>query len=95
MEPLIEVIDLHAEYEDREVLKGINLEILPASEVKPPLLGKCIVNLECVLESELVTGDHTVFAGRVVAAHVDESIPGRLMNFSGKFALARRLLEEG
>ncbi len=76
---------------DVDKIKGIGLETLSASKVKSPLLGGCIVNLECVLESELVTGDHTVFAGRVVAAHVDESIPGRLMNFSGNFALAREL----
>lgn len=65
------------------------LEALPAAKVKPPLMGGCIVNLECVLEGELETGDHTIFAGRVVASHVDENLPGRLMNFgNGEFALA-------
>ena len=55
------------------------------------LIGGCIVNLECALDGELETGDHTVFAGRVVAAYVDDSLPGRLMNFSGEFALARMI----
>ena len=74
---------------DVDKFKETDLEALPATKVKPPLIGGCIVNLECVLEGELETGDHTVFAGRVVAAHVDEDLPGRLMNFGdGVFALA-------
>lgn len=74
---------------DVDKFEETDLEALPASEVKPPLIGGCIVNLECVLEGELETGDHTTFAGRVVAAHIDENLPGRLMNFgNGEFALA-------
>ena len=86
-----EVINYCGSISGRDVdkFKETGLEALPAVEVRPPLMGGCIVNLECKLESELETGDHTTFVGRVVAAHVDEEIPGRLMNFGdGKFALA-------
>ena len=76
---------------DVDKFKEIDLEALPAAEIKTPLIGGCIVNLECALDGELKTGDHTVFAGRVMAAHADDSLPGRLMNFSGKFALARMI----
>lgn len=75
---------------DVDKFEETSLEALPATRLRPPLIGGCIVNLECVLEGELETGDHTTFAGRVVAAHVDEDLPGRLMNFGdGEFALAR------
>ena len=74
---------------DVDKFRETGLEALPATRVKPPLMGGCIVNLECVLEGELETRDHTTFAGRVVAAHVDEDMSGRLMNFGdGQFALA-------
>jgi flavin reductase (DIM6/NTAB) family NADH-FMN oxidoreductase RutF len=76
---------------DVDKFKGIGLKALPAARIKTPLIGGCIVNLECALDGELETGDHTVFAGRVVAAYVDDSLPGRLMNFNGEFALARMM----
>lgn len=68
--------------------KRSGLKPLKARHVRPPLLSGCVVNLECKLEGELEAGDHTVFLGRVVAAHVDEDVPSRLLNFSGKFATA-------
>lgn len=74
---------------DVDKFKGIGLKALPATKIKTPLIGGCIVNLECALDGELETGDHTVFAGRVVVAYVDDSLSGRLMNFGEKFALAR------
>jgi flavin reductase (DIM6/NTAB) family NADH-FMN oxidoreductase RutF len=37
------------------------------------LLSEAVANFECVLEGELETGDHVVFAGRVVASHVNEN----------------------
>jgi len=88
-----EVIEYCGSRSGRDVdkSKGIGLETFPATRIKTPLIGGCIVNLECALDGELKTGDHTVFAGRVMAAYVDDSLPGRLMNFSGKFALARMI----
>ncbi|HIE50584.1 MAG TPA: flavin reductase family protein [Armatimonadetes bacterium] len=75
----------------REVdkFKESGLTPVAATKVKPPLLAGCVVNLECTLTGELEAGDHTIFLGRVVAAHVDERVPGRLVNFGGgKFALS-------
>ena len=68
--------------------KRSGLKPLRARRVCPPLLSGCAVNLECKLEGELEAGDHTVFLGKVVAAHVDEDVPSRLLNFSGEFAVA-------
>jgi len=43
----------------------------PATKIDSVLLTDAVANFECVLEGELVTGDHVIFAGRVVAAHVN------------------------
>lgn len=47
---------------------------IPADVVKPPLIKECPANLECRLVSQITTGDHTVFIGEVVAAHVNEDV---------------------
>ncbi len=74
---------------DVDKFRGSGLKPLKAKEVAPPILSGCIVNLECKLEGELDAGDHTIFLGRVVAAHVDEDVPARILNFgNGKFAVA-------
>jgi len=64
------------------------LRPLAAKKVRPPLLSGCVVNLECRLADALEAGDHTVFLGRVVAAHVDEDVPARILNFAGEFDVA-------
>jgi len=42
----------------------------PATVVRGVLLADAVANFECVLVSEMETGDHVLFVGRVVAAHV-------------------------
>ena len=54
------------------------IEAIPAIRVRPPLLGGCIANFECVVRGAFTTGDHTIFAGEILCAHVGESIAGRL-----------------
>jgi flavin reductase (DIM6/NTAB) family NADH-FMN oxidoreductase RutF len=46
---------------------------LDATKVTAPLVAECLVNLECEVVSSLATGDHTIFAGRVVASHLSDS----------------------
>ncbi len=41
----------------------------PATIIEGALLSDAVANFECVLESELPTGDHILFVGRVVASH--------------------------
>ena len=65
------------------------LELVPATSVGVPLLGGALYNLECVLHTEVRTGDHTVFVGEVVAAHLDEEAGPRLMNFGDHWACAQ------
>jgi flavin reductase (DIM6/NTAB) family NADH-FMN oxidoreductase RutF len=57
---------------DTDKFKEAGLTPMPAKVVKPPLIGEALVNLECVVRGKLLTGDHTIFAGEVVACHVSE-----------------------
>ena len=46
----------------------------PASQVAPPLIAECPVNIECVLRHKLTLGSHDLFIGEVVAVHVDRTV---------------------
>jgi flavin reductase (DIM6/NTAB) family NADH-FMN oxidoreductase RutF len=61
---------------DIDKLAACGTKIEPAAIIDGVLLSDAIANLECVLESELETGDHVIFVGRVVAAHanIDPSV---------------------
>lgn len=56
----------------------------PAKEIDCVLLADAVANFECVLESELRTGDHIIFVGRVLVSHTnkDESVR-RLYSLGG------------
>ena len=49
---------------------------LPADHVKPPLIKECPVNIECKVREIVTYGSHDVFAGDVLAIHVDKEIIG-------------------
>jgi flavin reductase (DIM6/NTAB) family NADH-FMN oxidoreductase RutF len=65
------------------------LQLVPATSVQVPLLEGAVYNLECVLHTEVETGDHVLFVGEVVAAHLDEDAGQRLMNFGDVWACAQ------
>ena len=55
-----------------------------ATELDCVLLSDAVANFECVVEGEMLTGDHVLFVGRLVAAHTNEDADvGRLYNFGG------------
>ena len=56
------------------------LTALPAAIVRPPLIGEAVTNMECKVVNTLLTGDHTIFVGEVVAAHHGEREVRRLFN---------------
>ena len=47
-------------------------DFIPAQRVKPPLIKGCVVNFECQLVSQHDTGDHTIFVGEILTAHIEE-----------------------
>jgi len=63
---------------DMEKVAASGFKTRKASKVKPPLLEGCVTCLECRVVSTHETGDHTLFVGEIVAAHIDDDAPGRL-----------------
>ena len=80
---------------DTDKFKETGLTAMPASKVKPPLIGEALVNLECVVRGELTTGDHTIFAGEIVASHVSENPSRRLLLSIGHESGYKHLLSQG
>ncbi|MFW6158465.1 MAG: flavin reductase family protein [Planctomycetota bacterium] len=50
----------------------------PAAEIDCVLLADAVANFECRLAGEMETGDHVLFVGQVVAAHVSQTPKRRL-----------------
>jgi len=57
-------------------------------ETNVPLLDGAVANLECKVVHEYDSGDHMIFVGEVVAAHVPDEPIRKLDNFAGDFAVA-------
>lgn len=51
-------------------MKESGVKLVPASVVRAPLVDDACANFECKLVGELESGDHTIFVGEIVAAHV-------------------------
>jgi flavin reductase (DIM6/NTAB) family NADH-FMN oxidoreductase RutF len=66
---------------DGDKIAPSGLELAPAAVVQTPLIAGAVYNLECKLHSQVESGDHFVFIGEVVAAHLQEGAGDRLMNF--------------
>ena len=58
--------------EDKIAVAGLNLT--PAVNLKTPLLADCPVNIECGVENFLELDSHTLFIGRVLVIHADETV---------------------
>jgi len=79
---------------DVDKLTKTKFRTRPASKIKPPLIEQCALNLECTLENKMITGDHSIFVGRVVAAYIDESVHRTLVNFGGRRFAAAQPVDE-
>jgi len=73
---------------DMDKLTECPIRTQPAHEVEGVIARDALANFECVLESEIASGDHVILLGRVVAAHVneDESL-ARLFNLGPGYRL--------
>ncbi len=63
---------------DRDKLAESNCLTEPAAFIDSVLLSDAVANFECVEESRLPAGDHIIYVGRVVAAHVNTEPAPRL-----------------
>ena len=57
---------------DLDKLAALGTPTQPATHIDSVLLAEAVANFECVVEQEVITGDHVLFVGRVVAAHAHE-----------------------
>ena len=57
---------------NHDKFKETGLTPLPGKKVKAPLIEECVGHLECRLHSQFTAGDHTIFVGEIVDAHVDK-----------------------
>jgi flavin reductase (DIM6/NTAB) family NADH-FMN oxidoreductase RutF len=51
--------------------KKTNLTQMPAKKVKAPAIRECIAQLECEVDGQFTTGDHTIFVGKILEAYAD------------------------
>ena len=63
---------------DMDKMKEFECATQPAAKIDCVLLADAVANFECVLRKELETGDHAIFVGEIVAAHVNEQPLRRL-----------------
>jgi len=47
---------------------------LKSSVIDAPMIEECYMNIECKVIDQIVTGDHTVFVAKPVAAFMDEDV---------------------
>ena len=86
-----ELVDYAGSHTGADVDKFADFDIptAPAAVVHVPLLAEAVANLECKLHSATPAGDHTIFIGQVVAAHLPDEPIAKLDNFAGTYAVAR------
>ena len=56
---------------DTDKFKEAKLKTAKAKLIKSPILIDATLNYECKLVKSLETGDHVIFVGKVVAAHIN------------------------
>jgi flavin reductase (DIM6/NTAB) family NADH-FMN oxidoreductase RutF len=54
---------------DMDKLAELGTPTQPATLIDGLLLSEATLNYECVLKDSLVTGDHMIFSGEIVASH--------------------------
>lgn len=55
---------------DVDKFKETSLRSRPAKLIKPPLIEDAVANFECKVVSQMETGDHTIFVGKVLTAWI-------------------------
>jgi len=71
-----------------------NLTRMPGKHVKTPLVKECKANLECRVDGQLTSGDHTIFALEVVGVWLSER-PLRTLCLIGEESGYEHLLSGG
>ena len=80
---------------DVDKFKEFPVKTERASEVDCVILADACANFECKLESQMVTGDHMLFVGKVVASHInkDQDV-GRLYTWAKGYKMGEAKLKK-
>lgn len=54
--------------------KKAGLTPTPGKKVKAPAIRECIAHVECTVQDQFTTGDHTLFVGMIVAAYANPGV---------------------
>ncbi len=67
---------------DSDKFAQFDCETKPAKKIDSLLLTDAVANFECKLQSRTVAGDHIIFVGKVVAAHINTKHKKRLYSLT-------------
>jgi flavin reductase (DIM6/NTAB) family NADH-FMN oxidoreductase RutF len=84
---MLQVVDWCGNFSGRDHDKFAEMRLtpVPAQVIRTALIKECPVSLECQVVKTVSLGSHDLFLGKVVAAHVEES----LLDRRGEVDLAR------
>jgi len=63
---------------DIDKLKELGIATQPATKIDNVLLSDAAANFECVVKSKVRSGDHMIYAGLIVASHINTEPARRL-----------------
>ena len=73
---------------DTDKLAEAGIATEPAGQVDSVLLTDAVANFECKVAGEIESGDHVIFVGEVVCAHVNasEKLPRRIYTLGADYS---------
>ena len=71
-EAILKVGTTHSDEVDKFAETGLNP--MPGAVINAPMIEECFMNIECKVIDQIITGDHTVFVAKPVAAFMDEDV---------------------
>ena len=54
--------------------KKTSLTQMPSKKIKAPAIRECVAHLECEVDGQFTTGDHTIFVGKILEAYADMGV---------------------
>ena len=79
---------------DTDKIDVSDIATVPAKTVDCVLLDDAVANFEVKLTGEMESGDHVIFTGEVVKAHVNPDAPGRLYTVAAGFKMKGITIKE-
>ena len=73
---------------DTDKLIESGIATVPAKKINCLLLDGAVANFECSVMGEFPTGDHVIFVGEVLLAHINPDAQGRLYTVAKGFKMS-------